>query len=81
MARTMWLAAAVLLAAIAPSPAADKAPAGTWKVLLPLNPPQRGGASPIWLLSFEEKDGAMTGKVLASHSEIGRSEMGAATVR
>ncbi|MBI1917337.1 MAG: DUF1223 domain-containing protein [Planctomycetes bacterium] len=50
---------------------AAKAPAGTWKVLLPLQT-----ADPWWLVRFEAKEGgAWSGKVVAHSEEVPRSEL------
>src|SRR5437870_13892428 len=57
-----WLAlTAVLLALAGTAPAADKAPAGTWKVLL-----ASSSDSPAMLVRLQEQDGAWSGKALGS---------------
>jgi hypothetical protein len=72
------LAAGLLLLLLAASPRADDksddkpdksddkaaAPAGTWKVLLPLL--QDAGNRPLWLLEFKKKDSDWSGEVLAT---------------
>src|SRR5262245_4560697 len=61
MLRRTWARLAVV--ALAPGlAAADKAPAGNWKLSPPLQP--RGGDTPLWLIQVESKEGAWSGKVL-----------------
>src|SRR5205823_1836805 len=50
---------------------AAKAPAGTWKLLLPLQT-----ADPWWLVRFEAKEGGgWSGKILASGEEVPPSKL------
>src|SRR5262249_17925139 len=49
---------------------AEKAPAGTWKLSLPLQT-----AEPWWLVRFESKENAWSGKVVASGEEMPRSQL------
>src|SRR5438876_12104222 len=53
-------------------PAAVSAPAGTWKVRLPLS---RAGTDALWLVRFESKEGGWSGKVIAVGEKADRSEM------
>ncbi len=85
--RTSALLAAVLLAGVllalsgfaqtgdkakgGETPAVAKAPAGNWKVVLPL----QASKDPFWLVQFEQKDGRWAGKVLATGEEVPRSEL------
>lgn len=82
MARLLCFLIAALLVSSNATRAADKAPAGNWKIMLPLNPAARGGADlPLWLLGVEEKDGAFTGKIVASHEGVGKTEVLGLTVK
>lgn len=57
-----WLPLSVVLLALAGrAPAADKSPAGNWKLLLPLS-----GDTAAFLIGLQEKDGAWTAKSLGS---------------
>src|SRR5262245_18327781 len=49
---------------------AEKAPAGTWKLSLPLQ-----SAEPWWLVRFESKENAWSGKIVASGEEVPRSQL------
>ncbi len=49
---------------------AEKAPAGTWKLSLPLRT-----AEPWWLVRFESKENAWSGKIVATGEEVRRSEL------
>ncbi|HKB38958.1 MAG TPA: DUF1223 domain-containing protein, partial [Gemmataceae bacterium] len=49
---------------------AEKAPAGTWKLFLPLQ-----SADPWWLVRFESKENAWSGKIVASGEEVPRSQL------
>src|SRR4051794_25195234 len=72
MSRTWLPLSVVLLALASPAPAADKAPAGTWKATIAL---PGGAQDPLWLVKIEEKAGAWTGKVLAASEEMPRCEL------
>lgn len=68
MVRHRLLALLALLALLGPALTQDKGddapapPAGAWKLLLPMV--QDAGKQPIWLLSFEKKGDAWSGKVI-----------------
>src|SRR5262249_7347547 len=49
---------------------AAKAPAATWKLSLPLQ-----SADPWWLVRFESKENAWSGKIVASGEEVPRSQL------
>jgi len=56
---------------------AVKAPAGTWKVFLPM----MASEEPWWLLRFETKGGGWVGKVLAQSEDLRRSEVSGITLK
>lgn len=69
MARRLIATLALVLVAVGFAPAQDKAPAGSWKVAIPLQGPDE---TPLWLIKLEQKEGAWTGTVVASAEELGK---------
>jgi hypothetical protein len=71
---TLLAGLALVLAAPAQAPQAP-APAGNWKMILPLT----GGGQPLWLVQFAQKDGKWAGTVLASAPRL-QATVGAVSV-
>src|SRR6185312_10539750 len=71
MSRTVYaVLAGCVLACAGSAPAAQEAPApaGTWKVLLPLEKNLAGEA--LWLVNVDKKDGKWIGSVLANGASV-----------
>jgi hypothetical protein len=73
MVRSPWILLAIVLLGPPPVLAQDKGPAGTWKLMLPLQPV---GTKPLWLLKIEQADGAWKGEVISTNDGVPPAKIG-----